>query len=239
MASFASLAHSSGFQSLGLGASTDKGGIRPLPVATSLTPRPRSTRLRNITGKQDESEVQEPEGPPPPTQEELQTAEATRDEAIQALEVAKAELADLRAELEDERRGKAELAEALDQAWAEAQQEMRAAYSDLVLQGCRRLIGGLEAHEAVFHARLDKVSEQLVLESEVVLRVAPRNKRTAEEAVFGRMGWSVEVDPSMDGGCVASCRSSTIDARIETAFEGMERELRAWLTEDGAGGQAQ
>ncbi len=239
MASFASTARTTGFQSLGLARADRSAGLQPLPMATSLGQRGVAGRVRSIgsgLGAADEEPV--PQGPPPPTREELQQALAAQADAEQSLRTAQRELAALREALEAEQRASRDLAGALDQAFDATQAEMRGAYAELVLTGCRRLLGSLGTSQAVFHAQLDTVSEQLVLESDVVLRVSPANKRTAEAAIFGRMGWSVEVDPTMDGGCIALCRNSLVDARLETAFDGMDQALRAWLAQDGPGVQS-
>ncbi len=235
MAPFASITSSTGFQSLGVQRS-DAGGIQPLPVAASLSSRGRSGRLRRVGGPDEGDEDAIPAGPPPPTREELEAAQAAQREAEQALEAAQREIAALRTRMKAQESASMAVGDALDDALAGVQSELREAYADVVLAGCRRLLGSLSDSEAVFHAQLDTVSEQLVLESEIVLRVAPSHKRAAEAAIFGRMGWSVEVDTEMDDGCVAVCRSSLVDARLETAFEGMEQALRAWLAQDGPGG---
>jgi flagellar biosynthesis/type III secretory pathway protein FliH len=171
--------------------------------------------------------------PPPPTHEELAVAEQARRRAEQTLAASQAEATRLRAQLEAERVRARELTTAFERGLLESREELRAGYARLVLEGTRRLVGALSSHEAVFLARLQQVADQLVLEPEVVLRVAPRNKESAEAAVFGRAGWLVEVDPGMDGGCVAQCRNATLDARIETAFVGLERALEAWVQDDG------
>lgn len=239
MAAFASIARSTGFQSLGLARAERPAGLEPLPRATSLGGRGADGRVRRVgagAGQTDEEQL--PKGPPPPTSEELQAAQAAQAEAEGALAATQQEIESLRAQLAAEQRASRDLADALTQTLETAQAEMRGAYAELVLQGCRRLLGSLASSEAVFHAQLDTLSEQLVLESDVVLRVSPSHKRSAETAIFGRMGWSVEVDPSMDEGCVALCRNSLVDARLETAFEGMEQALRAWLAQDSPGPQS-
>lgn len=241
MASFASTARNTGFTSLGVSRSEGAPGMQPLPVATALSPRSRAGagRIRSLSaGKDSDEEVLAPQGPPPPTHEELEAAQAAQGRAEQALAIAQQELAAVRAQLEAEQSASRDLAACFDRAAEELEAQMRSAFADLVLQGCRRLMGSLSESEAVFHARLDTVSEQLVLETDVVLRVSPTHKRAAETAIFGRMGWSVEVDPEMDGGCVAACRNSLVDARLETAFDGMEQALRAWLSQDGPGLQS-
>jgi flagellar biosynthesis/type III secretory pathway protein FliH len=241
MASFASIARTSGFTTLGISRSEGAPGIQPLPIATALSPRSRSGagRIRSLgAGKDREEEALEPQGPPPPTHDELEAAQAAQLEAERALAAAQQELAELRGQLEVEQSASRDLAACFERAAEELEAEMRSAFADLVLHGCRRLMGSLSESDAVFHSRLDTVSEQLVLETDVVLRVSPKHKRAAETAIFGRMGWSVEVDPEMEGGCVAVCRNSLVDARLETAFDGMEQALRAWLSQDGPGVQS-
>jgi flagellar biosynthesis/type III secretory pathway protein FliH len=237
MATFSSLARESSFQALGISRQEGASPISPLPVATSIRPgdrrRPGGSQLRNVTGKPAEEEPAAPVGPPPPTHQELEEAQAARAQADEQLGEARRELEAIKAQLAQLQQANAGLVQAFDQALEGVQSEMRAAYADLVLEGCRRLLGSLSESEAIFHTRLDTVSEQLVLENDVVLKVAPQHKRAAETAIFGRMGWSVEVDPSMDGGCVAVCRNAMVDARLETAFEGLERSLSAWLSQDG------
>jgi len=239
MASFASTARSTGFQSLGLARGEHAAGLQPLAVATSLSTRRLTGRVRAIGGADaGENEEDEPQGPPQPTCEELSAAQTGQQQAEQALVATQAELANLRAQLEAEQRSSRALADSLEQALDSAQTQMRDSYATVVLAGCRRLLGSLADSEAVLHAQLDTVSEQLVLENDVVLRVSPAHKRTAEAAIFGRMGWSVEVDTDMGDGCIAVCRNSLVDARLETAFEGMDQALRSWLAQDGPGLQA-
>jgi hypothetical protein len=235
MASFASIARNTGFQSLGLGRGERASGLQPLPVAVGMSPRASAANIRRVGSGSEGDEVQAPQGPPPPSREELEAALAAKNQAEQALAEARAELLQLRAALQAEQLASQQVGEALQFALDAAQAEMRSSYADVVMAGCRRLLGSLEDSDAVFHAQLDTVSEQLVLESDVVLRVAPSNKRAAEAAIFGRMGWSVEVDPQMDAGCVAVCRNSLVDAKLETALDGMERSLRAWLAQDAPG----
>ncbi len=210
--------------------------MSPLPVATALRKSTGHGQVRRVgSAHEDRSDERPPDGPPPPTREELETAQTALHRAEGALAAARQEIEALRSELEAERENARVLAEAFDRALENAQLEMRSSYAELVLEGCRHLLGGLGDHDEVFRSRLDTVSEQLVLESDVVLRVAPVHKRSAEAAVFGRMGWSVEVDPKMDGGCVALCRNATVDARLSTALEGLEASLRSWLSQDGPG----
>jgi flagellar biosynthesis/type III secretory pathway protein FliH len=210
-------------------------------VAAALAPRGRAAggRIRNITGAAEGAEAEpQPQGPPPPTHEELEVALLAKASADQALAAAQQELATLRAQLATEQEASRDLAACFERAAEDLQAELRAAFADVVLDGCRRLLGSLAESEAIFHSRLDMVSEQLVLESDVVVRVSPKHKRAAEAAIFGRLGWSVEVDPELDGGCVAVCRNSLVDARLSTAFEGMEQALQAWLQQDGPGLQS-
>ena len=240
MASFASITRSTGFRSLGVGRTEHSSAIQPLPVATTLSARSRAgtSRVRSITGGLEGEEEPRPEGPPAPTREELEEAQAAAAEAQRALATATQQVEALQARLEGEQQASRALGDSFAEALDAVQAEMREAYADLILQGCRRLLGSLAESEAIFHSRLDLVSEQLVLESDVVVRVSPEHKRVAEAAIFGRQGWSVEIDPDMDGGCEAICRNSLVDARLDSALAGMEQALRAWLSQDGTSQQS-
>jgi hypothetical protein len=235
MASFASLARSTGFQSLGISRAERSSSLQPLPVAVGMSPRSGAPSIRRLGAGAEGEENQAPQGPPAPSREELEEALAAKAQAEQALAEAQAELTRLRGELQAEQRASLQIGEALQEALDSAQAEMRSSYAEVVMAGCRRLLGSLSESEAIFHAQLDTVSEQLVLESDVVLRVSPSHKRAAEAAIFGRMGWSVEVDPTMDAGCIAVCRNSLVDAQLETALDGMESAVRAWLAQDAPG----
>ncbi len=238
MPTFSSTARASSFQSLGL-TRGDHAGLQPLPVATGMGgARGVASKVRPLGADDSAAEDQEPAGPPPPSREELEAALTAQAKAEQELAAAQQELQALRARLEAEERSNRAIADSLDDALDGAVNQMRGSYADMVMAGCRRLLESMSDSEAVFHAQLDTVSEQLVLESDVVLRVSPAHKRAAESAIFGRMGWSVEVDTEMDDGCVAVCRNSLVDARLETALDGMEQALRAWLAQDGQGQQS-
>ncbi|MFH1469871.1 MAG: FliH/SctL family protein [Pseudomonadota bacterium] len=227
---FAALSRSREFHRLGLTPGPREGtpAHQPLPVQRGPVAPLGAPRTDCQPGDPDA-----PPAPAAPTREELAAAEQARARAEQTLAASQAEQHRLRAQLEEERARTRELAAAFDRGLSESRQELRQSYARLVMQGCRRLVGALSQHEAVFSARLEVVAEQLVLENEVILKVAPRNKKNAEAAVFGRAGWLVEIDPSMDAGCVALCRNATVDARMETAFEGLDRALEAWVQDDG------
>lgn len=239
MSAFAALSRKTGFRSIGPATGTAGRPPRIQPLAVSPRPAglggvPRSVGDRSGDAGNPTPDTEEP----PPTKQDLEAAEQARLQAEQALAQTHAELRALRAQLEAQRQSTAALAHAFERGLADARQELRAGFAQLVMEGSRRLIGALERHEAVFLARLDEVAELLVLESDVVIKVAPRNKEAAEAAVFGRAGWLVEIDPRLDGGCVAVCRNSTVDASIETAFVGLSRALEAWVADDGAATQA-
>jgi flagellar biosynthesis/type III secretory pathway protein FliH len=232
-AAFAALSRRREFHGMETGnAPRGSSAHQPLPVQRGAT-APGAVGRSGTDAAGEASSVTEP---PPPTREELAAADQARRRAEQALVASQAEVARLRAQIEKERAQVRELSEAFEQGLAETREELRAGYARLVLVGVRRLVGAMESREAVFLARLQEVADQLVLEPEVVLRVAPRNKGTAEIAAFGRPGWLVEVDAGMDGGCVALCRNATVDARVETALAGLERALEAWVQDDGQAG---
>jgi len=165
---------------------------------------------------------------------------AEYDSQVQARQRAEQELADLQAEKEAllsqlaaEREIIAELAAGLEAARRQALLEIRAAFGEAVMAATRRIITvEPSASEEAFRGRLDEISERLVLEEEVTLTVAPANLELAQELLSARPGWQVQVDTDIDQGCVAHCRNGMLDARIETALDGLEEAVQAWLTYD-------
>lgn len=234
MSAFSALPRTPGFRSLGLPTPSRDAAARLQPLLVRRTAAaPEGAAHPRGTDGTSPADQSEPAQPAPPSREDLEAAERALARAEGALATAQAEVRRLHARLEEEQRSARAVADGFERGLAEARQELRVSYARLVMQGARRLVGALERHEPVFLARLDEVAEQLVLESDVVIRVAPRNQAAAEAAVFGRAGWLVEIDPTMDGGCVAQCRNATVDARMDTAFAALDRALEAWVCDDG------
>jgi len=233
-AAFAPIAIRSTFEplpSVGSAPGSAADGMQPLPVSHSAAPG-RRERLRAIgTGGLGSSEgAAEPAGP---SQEDLDLSERGRQLAEQKLAETQVRLAELEQQLGEQTRGAAAVARALHDARQTCLTEIRGSFAELVLSATRSLVGeAFSGAEGVFSARLQAVAEQLVLEEDVLLLVAPANEQAAREAIAGLSGWRIEVDQEMDDGCIARCRNSVLDARLATAFDGLEDAARDWLAND-------
>lgn len=156
--------------------------------------------------------------------------------------LAQAELQSMRREvettlaaLEQDRQQVRKILEALDGVAGKMKLEFRYMFGEVVLAAARRVVSADAARDAVFRNRLEAVAEQLVLEREVALRVPARFLDLARTLVRDRPGWTVAGDPDLQTGCVADCRSGSVDGSVGAALEGLEGAVREWLSQGGEG----
>lgn len=119
-------------------------------------------------------------------------------------------------------------AEELERAHVRALDELRHGAADLILEAARRIAGeALRVQPALLDALVDEAVDALGTQG-LLLKVAPEDVERVESVLKGHGRLTVEADPNIEGGCVASSPAGRIDATLGTAFAAIETIVHCW-----------
>jgi len=168
----------------------------------------------------------------PQTMEELAALlEAAESETRAQVE---ASFADLQTKVEAERTALVCLMDNIDRARKEWAREVRSQLGEVLLVGVRQIVSeSASLQSEALRQRITEVSERLIGEKHVILRVRTEDMEVARELVGERRGWQILPDDALvAGGCVAETDGGQIDATMGAAVSGLSSSVRDWI--DGA-----